>query len=326
MSKQNTQKIKLLKLYELLKQETDEQHPLTTKQIGEKLIDMGISCDRRTLSKDIDVLNDYGYEIMSMRIGHQKAYYVEDRSFDIAELKILIDAVHAANFITDKKSDNLIDKIASLSSSNRAEILKGNMVYFNSNKHTNESIYYNVDFLNNGIQEGKKVSFFYYDLDENAKKRYRKDKKRYVVDPVSLVYNNDNYYLMSYSEKYEDIVNYRVDRMEGVEVENSDICSEAIIKSDNVSNYTEQVFKMFTGETKEVVLQFDSSLINVIYDKFGEDTKMIRHDEQSFVITVKVQVSPVFFGWLFQFGGKMKLLSPESIRSEYKKLAAEVCE
>lgn len=154
---------------------------------------------------------------------------------------------------------------------------------------------------------------------------YRKDKERYVTDPMALVYNHDNYYLMTYSSKYDDIVNYRVDRMDSVEVEEEPVCSKTIIQTDNISSYTEQVFKMFGGPTKDVVLQFDSSLMGVIYDKFGEDTKMIRHNEGTCITTVKIQVSPVFFGWLFQLGNKMKILSPESLVREYRGLAEEVC-
>ena len=324
--KQNNQKIKLLKLYQLLKEETDEQHPLTTKEICGKIADMSITCDRRTLSKDMDMLNQYGYEIMSLRKSREKAYYIADRSFSIPELKILIDAVHAATFITEKKSDELINKIASLSSNNRAEILKGNRVCFNTRKHSNESIYYNVDFLNKAMLHYKKASFYYYDLNEHGQKRYRKNKDRYIVEPIALVYKEDNYYLMCFSSKYSNIASYRLDRMEGVEVENEEVSKEAIIRMDNVSEHTDQVFKMYGGESKNVSLQFDSSLIGSVYDKFGEDTKISAYNEDTFVSNVKIQISPVFFGWLFQFVDKMKVLSPESVVVEYKKLAKMVGE
>ena len=322
--RQNRQKIKLLKLYQLLKEETDEQHPLTTRTICSKIAGLGITCDRRTLSKDIELLNEYGYEIMSVREGREKAYYIEDRSFSIPELKILIDAVHAATFITENKSNELIDKIASLSSNNRAEILKGNMVYFNTIKHSNESIYYNVDRLNDALLHHKKVSFYYFDLDECGQKQYRKNKERYIVEPMALIYNKDNYYLMCFSSKYKNITNYRLDRMEAVDIVDEGVSAETIIQKDNVSNYTEQVFKMYGGPSRNVVLQFDRSLIGVIYGEFGEDTKMSPYNEDTFISNVKVQVSPVFFGWLFQFGEKMKLLSPESVVLEYKRQAEMV--
>lgn len=322
----NNQKIKLLKLHEILKEETDEQHPLTTRETCSRINDLGITCDRRTLSKDVELLNDYGYEIMSTMKGRQKAYYIEDRSFSTPELKILIDAVQAAAFITEKKSSELIDKIASLSSNKRAEVLKGNRVCFNTIKCSNESIFYNVGFINEALQDNKKASFYYFDLDENSEKQYRKNKERYIVEPMALIYKDDNYYLMCFSSKYDNIANYRVDRMDSVEVEDEKVSSKAIIEIDNVSNYTEQVFKMYGGPNKDVVIQFERSLIGVIYDKFGEGTRMVLHNEDSFISTVRVQVSPVFFGWLFQFGGKMKILSPESVLREFKEQARLVSE
>ncbi|NLJ91260.1 MAG: WYL domain-containing protein [Clostridiales bacterium] len=326
MSKANNQKIKLLLLYDMLKQETDEQHPLTTRALCAKLGELGITCDRRTLSNDIKLLNEYNYEVMSVMIGHEKAYYIEDRSFSVPELKILIDAVQAATFITEKKTNELIDKLASLSSNKRAEVLKGNMVCFNTIKHSNEFIFYNVGFLNEAIQQNKKASFYYFYLDENGQKQYRKNKERYIVDPVALIYNDDKYYLMCYSTKYDGITNYRIDRMEQVAVEEEEVSTKAIINTEKVSNYTEQVFKMYGGDLKDVVLQFDKKLIGVVYDKFGENTKMMVHNEETCITTVKIQVSPTFFGWLFQFGDRMKILSPESLIREYKSRAREICE
>ena len=197
MAQENWQKYKLLKLLELLRQETDEQHPLSTSQICSKLGEMGISCERRTLTKDIAVLNELGYEVMWNWVGKEKGYYIEDRSFSVPELKILIDAVQAASFVTEKKTAELIDKIAALGGSHKADILKSNMVCFNTRKHSNESIYYNVGFLEDAIQQQKKVIFYYYDLNENGEKVYRREHHHYVVEPIALVFNDDNYYLMN---------------------------------------------------------------------------------------------------------------------------------
>lgn len=321
MPQDNHRKIKLLKLLDMLRHETDEQHPLSTTQICSKLGNMGIVCDRRTLPRDIAALNDQGYEIMSMMIGHDKCYYVEDRNFSIPELKILIDAVQAASFITDKKTAELVDKIASLGGTHRAEILKSNMVCFNTRKHSNEHIYYNVDTLEHAIQNNKKVIFYYYNLDENGNRVYRRNHHHYVVEPVALVFNEDNYYLISYSARHEGTANYRVDRMEAVEVIEEDICEKAISLRNQVSEYTEQAFKMFGGKLEAVVLEFDRSLIGVVYDRFGEGTKMMTMPENKCVASVKVQISPVFWGWLFQFAGKMTILSPRTLVEQYRSRA-----
>lgn len=191
MPKDNKQKIKLLYLMEVLRQETDEQHPMSTNQICKRLGEQGISCERRTVGMDMKVLNDYGYEIMSKMVGHEKAYYIDDRSFSVPEIKILMDAVQAAKFITPGKSAALIEKLAALGGSHQAEILKGNIVCFDTRKHTNEMIFYSVQALEDAIREHKKASFLYFDLNEKREKVYRRNGERYIVDPMSLVYNED---------------------------------------------------------------------------------------------------------------------------------------
>lgn len=326
MAQDNCQKIKLLKLYELLRQETDEQNPMTTMTIIERLGKMGISCERRTLAKDMEVLNDQGYEVMWCWVGKEKGYYVVDRSFSVPELKILIDAVQASSFITDKKTAEMIKKIADLGGSHRADILRGNMVSFNTRKHSNESIYYNVDYLEDAILQQKKVIFRYFDLNEHGEKVYRRDGHHYVVEPIGLVFYEDNYYLMIYSSRHGNTANYRVDRMDAVEIIDEPVTEIALELRESIGSYTEQAFKMYGGEAVDITIQFDQKLIGVVYDKFGEDTKMIRLNADSCVATVKVRVSPTFWGWIFQFGKQMKITSPENMIEEYKNKAAMLIE
>lgn len=326
MAQEFSQKIKLLKLMELLRQDSDEQHPLLAYQICQRLEDQGISCDRRTLSRDLKVLDQYGYEVMSTMVSHEKAYYVEDRSFSIPEIKILIDAVQAASFITDKKTAELIEKLADLGGSHRADILKSNIVNFNTRKHRNESIYYSVGFLEDAIEQNKKVIFRYFDLDENGEKVYRRDGHHYVVEPIALVFNEDNYYLVSYSSRHDSTANYRVDRMDAVEIIDDDICEKALAYREDIAGYTEQTFKMYSGQVEDVMLQFDNALIGSVYDKFGEEIKMLRVNDEKCATSVKVRISPTFWGWLFQFGKKMEILSPATVADEYKKIIAEMQE
>ena len=311
---------------ELFRQETDEDHPMLASVVCEKLAARGVPCDRRTLSRDIKVLNDNGYEVMSTMVGHEKAYYVEDRSFAVPELKVLIDAVQAASFITEKKTAELIGKIAALGGSNRAAILQSNMVCFNTRKHSNESIYYNVGFLEEAIQQNKKVVFLYHDIDENGEKVYRRGGHHYVVEPIALVFNEDNYYLVSYSSRHGSTANYRVDRMTDVKVIEEDITDVAMSLREDVSEYTEQAFKMYGGDPVDIVIEYDEKLIGVVYDKFGEGTKMMRSSDDKIIATVKVRISPTFWGWLFQFGKQMRILSPDSVKQEYKKQVAVLTE
>ena len=320
MQKENCQKIKLLKLYELLQQETDEQTPLTTMSIITRLGEMGISCDRRTLSKDIAVLNQQGFEVMSCWIGKEKGYYIEDRSFSLPELKILIDAVQAASFITHRKTGELIDKIANLGGNHKAAILKENMVYFNTRKHSNENIYYNIDALENALQHQKKIIFRYYDLDATGKKAYRRNGHHYVVEPVALVFNEDNYYLIAYSARHDSTANYRVDRMVSVEMIDQYISQKAVDLRLSVGKFTEQTIKMFGGAEEDVVLEFERKTVGSIYDRFGEGTKMLPSAEGKYIARVRVQLSPTFWGWLFQFGKQVKLLAPDHVVQKYRQM------
>ena len=324
MARDNYRKVKLIKLLELLRQHTDEQHPMTTNQICAAMDTMGIPCDRRIVTQDVVALNELGYEIMATMIGHEKAYFVEDRNFSVPELKILIDAVHASSFITEKKSQELIEKLADLAGSHRAEVLKRNMVCFNSRKHSNEKILYTIDTIEEAIQTQKKIIFLYFDLDEKGERVYRRDGHHYVVEPVALVFNEDNYYMTCYSSRHDSTSNYRVDRMDGVKIIEEPCCEKAVALRDEVAAYTEQAFKMFSGQLEDVVLEFDRSVIGAVYDKFGEGVNMMASGENRVIATVKVRVSPTFWGWLFQFGKQMQVISPSHIVEEYRQKIAEL--
>ena len=319
MAKDNCQKIKLLKLIEILQQESDEQHPLRATEICTRLLSLGITCDRRTLTKDVTLLNEQGFDVATTMVGHEKCYYIEDRSFSISELKILIDAVQASNFITEEKTAKMVEKIAGRGGSRRAEILKSNLVCFNTRKHSNESIYDNIAQLEEALQIGKKVIFRYFDLDEHGEKVYRRGGHHYVLEPVAIVFNEDNYYLVSYSAKHDNTANYRVDRMNDVEIIDEPLSEQALALRKNVSDYTEQVFKMYGGPEENITIQFSNKLIGAVYDKFGESIKMIPIGTDECAATVKVQISATFWGWLFQFGKQMKVISPQSVIEEYKK-------
>ncbi len=310
----------------LLQQETDELHPLSTNEICNRLSATGISYERRTLAKDIVLLNEQGFEVMWCRVGKEKGYYIADRSFSMPELKILIDAVQAANFITENKSVELIKKIAALGGSHQADILRSNLVCFNTRKHTNETIYYSAGYLEDAIRQKNKVLFRYFDLNEHGEKVYRREGHRYVVEPVALVFHENNYYILVYSAKHDSTANYRIDRMDSVEIIDESVSQRALALRNEVAGYTERVFKMYGGQPVDIVIEFDDKLIGVVYDKFGESTKMIRTHEHMCVATVKVQISPTFWGWLFQFGKHIRILSPAGLVDEQKTMIRKLIE
>ena len=320
MSEENHQKIKLLKIMEILRQETDEEHLMTKAELSSRLVAMNISCNTRSLSRDVKLLNEQGYEIMETLVGHEKAYYVCDRSFSVPELKILIDAVQAASFVTDKKAAELIEKIAVLGGSHKAAILRSNIVKFNTRKHTNETIYYTVGFIEDAIQRNKKIIFRYFDLDENGQKVYRREGHHYVVEPVALVFNEDNYYLIVFSEKHDGTANYRVDRIDGVEIIDEPISDKARSLRRKVARYTEEAFKMFNGPQENVTLRFANKLIGPVLDKFGEGTKMTRVDDHTVEATVQVRIAPTFWGWLFQFGKEMVIEEPVELQQTFEQM------
>ena len=324
MSEPTHKKLRVVKLLEILQQDTDSEHPVATNSLLQRLADLSYTADRRTVARDIEILNAQGYEVMQVKDGKQNAYYIEGRSFSLPELKILIDAVQAASFITDKKSNDLIKKIAALGGSHQAEILTGSLVHFNTRKHTNEHIYYNVEILEQAVRDKLKATFRYFDLDEKLNKVYRKDGAVYKTEPIALVFNNDNYYLMTYDPSADNNVrNYRIDRMDSVEILNEKICKEAKAKIRTVSRYTEQVFRMYGGRTEKVTLQFDKKLMGAVYDKFGEKTK-IRKKGEEYNASVEVQISPTFWSWLMTFKGNMIISEPQELANEYQAWLSEL--
>lgn len=326
MANNGVLKMKMLALWEILRQDSDAEHPLSTNELCRKLNEKGIPCERKSVPTDMAQFKDYGFEVESKKIGRERVYYIEDRQFSVPELKILIDAVQAATFITPKKSAELVEKLAALGGSHRAEILRSNIVHFNTRKHTNESIFYSVNELEQALIQKRQASFLYFDLNEKHERVYRKEQKRYIVDPIALVFLSDNYYLMCYSTKYEQIVSYRVDRMENVTVLETPACLQAQLPEQQIAAFTEQTFKMFGGETEEVTLRFSDELIGTVYDKFGEDTQMYRVDENSCGAKVTVQVSPTFWGWVFQFRGELEIVEPQELIDTYKALLENAVE
>ena len=312
MLAQNATRIKLLKIWELLCQETDEEHPMESTAIIEKLNDMGIPCNRKTLYSDIQVLCDCGYEVLHQR-GRKNSYYVLDRSFDLPELHILLDAVQAASFITEKKSAELIEKIASLAGSRSGEVLKRNIVAFNTTKNTNESIYYSVNEITLAITQGRKLSFTYFDYDGAHQRVYRKDGQIYKVNPFATVFSNDNYYLICYDDKHNDMMHYRVDRMDQVTMLSDKSLPLPKGSRFNVKKHKKQLFGMFIGEEEKVKFEVDKTLLDVVYDKFGRDIKFSAKDDNTYVFSADIQVSPIFYGWCCAFGDKLKVVSPDNV-------------
>ena len=331
MNTENSRKIKLLKIWEILCQETDEKHPMSTKTIIAKLKEQGIEVDRKILYTDIDLLNANGYEIMCNR-AQSNNYYVMDRSFDTVEVRILMDAIQAAAFVTEKKTEVLLDKVASLAGSKRGEVLKIKITKFSTVKSANENIYYTIDTIVEAKEENKKISFNYFDYGLKREKIFRKDKnnpsvdKIYVVNPVETVYNNDQYYLICYDDKHKNFTNYRIDRMDNVKVLDEEISYYEWLNGKDISKYKRQQFSMYSGEVRNVTFLIDKGLIDVIYDKFGSQINISEDSSGMLKCTAEVQVGAMFIAWLCSFGKRLKVVSPPTVINKVKEHLSDTIE
>ena len=318
-------RIRPLKIWEILQRETDEDHPIGTEELRAKLLECGIEAHRTTIYDDIKLLNECGYEIMSRR-GRSNQYYVMDRSFSNPEIHILLDAVQAASFITEKKTAELVDKIAQLAGSQKGIVLKSNIVQFNTTKSSNESIYYNVNEIVNAISGNRKIIFLYFDYDTNHNRVYRRDGHHYVVSPFATVFADGHYYLIIYDKRYNKMTNYRIDRMDKVETieELADTPPDEL--AFDIANYKKSLFGMFAGKTTSVTIEADRKLIDTVFDLFGEKTKILSDGDETIRFTADVQISPLFFGWCCSFGDKLRILGPDNVieqLKEYTKLIEE---
>lgn len=314
MKQENAYKIKLVKILEILRQDSDEDNYIETSEILSKLAAMGIVCDRRTLATDIEVLNSYGYEVLSEKSpGKPNRYCVIDRSFDVPELRILMDAVQASRFITPKKTEVLIDKIANLGGSHRSELLKSNVVKFNTTKGTNENIFYSINEINTAIEKGYKVSFEYFDFDINHNRVYRREGKRYFVNPLATIFDDDNYYLICYYAKHEDVVHYRIDRMDHVEM----VCDQPKepFKGDSfdLKHHKRTLFGMFQGNEVQVEFRVHKTLLDTVFDVFGDTIELNDEGNDYVGFRAAVQQSTVFYGWCLSFGDKIQVIGPNEV-------------
>ena len=312
----NKVKNRILYLKEILEKYTDDEHPLTTNQIIQLLEkDYSLTVHRTTIPKDIAMLVSYGMDIVTIK-STQTKYFLGERSFEIPELTLLIDAVMASKFITTSKSERLIEKLNGLTSIHASKKLKRNMYVTDRIKPENEHIYYIVDVINEAINRNKQIAFQYYEYSGLKKKVLRHKGEVYKISPYHLVWNGDFYYVVGFSDKHSKIVSFRVDRIASAPILLQEKAAQVPMDFD-LAKYTKEFFAMFDGETVTVDLRCDNSLMKIIIDKFGEDVTVLAYDMTSFRLIVDVSVSPTFYGWLFGFGGKIQILGPKHVKEEY---------
>lgn len=318
MAKSENQKQKLLALLDILRKNTDDEHGITMAQILDELEAQGVKAERKAIYADIDILTDYGYEIEGNKKGRTYYYSLISRDFELPELKLLVDAVQASKFISQKRSNELIKKIESRASRYQAAELQRQVYVANRVKTNYDSVYYNVDNLNQAINHNSKIEFDYYEWTLNKEMKIRKNGHKTDISPWALMWDDENYYMVAFDGENHCIKHYRVDKMRKIKCLNLPRDGKDKFKEFDMALYAKKVFSMFTGDEQNVKIQFDNQLIGVVIDKFGQDIMIVPKDENTFTINVKVSVSNMFFGWIMGLGEGAKILAPETVVEKFK--------
>ena len=304
-------KLRPIYLIDILKERTDEDHYLTTSQLCAILKnEYGIETHRTTIKSDIEMLQQAGIGIQAVR-STQNQYNFIERDFDTAELKLLIDAVQSAKFMTKTKSDQLVTKLTALAGVNKARELKRNLVV--RNKLENEQILMIVDAINDAINQRRKIRFQKVEYNVKKERVLHHGGETYTFSPYSLVWDGDFYYVVGFSEKYQSVGSHRVDRI----YQRPEIIEDAIVPPPlgfDVNKYINTTFRMYNAPRREVELVCDNGLMDAIIDR---DVETYACDQQNFRVIAEVAIGKVFFNWIFGFEGKVKIKAPEDVRQKY---------
>ena len=323
MPKSDNQKLKIFYILDYLERNSGPDHPVRASELISMLENKhNILCERKTVYSDIAALQDYGVDIVSLP-GKNGGYYIASRNFELPELKLLIDAVQSSRFLTEKKSRELIEKLCNQCNEHDARLMRRDVVVSGRVKSMNETIYYNVDAIQDAIGQNKQIAFRYFDWGMDGKRKYRE--KDYQASPYGLCQDNENCYLLAFSDRH-GITSYRVDRMSDIHTlaDNRIPCPELTGKA--LTAHANRLFQMYSGDATDVKLRFHKSLVNVVIDRFGRDILLIPDGDEHFVFTVNVAVSPMFLSWVIGFGSKAKILFPQSVIDQCWQMCREAME
>lgn len=325
MAKNPNQKLKILYIAKLFYEMSDEQHPVEMSKIISYLSEKGIQAERKSIYDDIEALRTIGMDIELSR-GKIPGYFIGNRLFELPELKLLVDTVQSSKFITQKKSLTLIKKIESLTSRDNAIGLQRQVFVINRIKTMNESIYYNVDSINDALMNNVKINFRYFEWNAEKQKQFHRGGNIYTVSPISLCWDDENYYLIAFDDAVKEIRHYRVDRM--LEIEKSTQTRDEKARSENFDTaiYSKKLFGMYNGKEEQITFLCDNSVAGVIVDRFGKDVLFMKSGTDKFKFSAKIAVSPLFLSWVISFGKKIQVISPDSVIKDLRKLINENAE
>ena len=322
MSQTANYKRKLLILARLLLERSDEEHPVSRQEMQEELARWDLSAERKSIYDDMEQLRELGLDVQSRR-GRGGGWYIGERDFELAELKLLVDAVQSSRFLTKRKSDALIRKLEGLASVHQARQLQRQVYVDRRIKTMNESIFYNVDKLHGAIAANRVITFRYFEYNARRERVFRRDGARYKLTPFGLIWDSENYYLAGWDELHKELRHYRVDKMTDISVTGMKGASRGDWTAEG---YARKHFGMFSGTPCRLKLRCENRLAGVVIDRFGLEVSLVPDGEGRFTAALDVVVSPPLWGWLFGLGAGVEVLSPdwavEDFQSHLERVAA----
>lgn len=311
------QKIKILYLMRIFLEQTDEEHPMSVKELIAYLNSLGISAERKTVYDDIETLRNFGMDILNRR-EHPAGFYLASREFELPELRLLVDAVQSSRCITNGKSRQLIRKLESLASVYESRQLRRQGFAENRIRTINENVYYSIDMIQRALTEDRQISFQYCEWTVEKKLRPENEGERYSVSPWGLVWQNEEYYLITYDEKCGRVKQYQVDKLQQIRIEKEVRRGREFFENYDIGELTSRTFGMFGGREVTICLEAHNRLVGVVLDRFGRDIMIHRKDPEHFKTLVRVNISDQFFGWIASLGPDTVIASPDEVRDKYR--------
>ena len=320
MSRGSNQKFKFTYLMEIMLEKTDDDHALTMSQIMDELERYDVTAERKSIYADFaDMTERFGIEIIKEQRGRETYYHVGSREFELAEVKLLVDAIQSSKFITQTKSRELITKLKKFVSEYQGKTLQRQVFIDDRVKTMNESVFYNVDEVYNAINTNKKIRFKYYKWDINKKLVPRKNGDWFILSPWGLTWMDENYYMIAYDDWDGNVKSYRIDKMMRITITDEERTGNDAFKAYDMAKLSKSTFGMYGGPKKRVTIQFENSMCGVFLDRFGkEDISFLPVDDTHNEFSVEVNVSPQFFAWIFGLGTKVKVVGPDDVVKELK--------
>lgn len=314
-------KDRTLYILKYLWENADEEHPASTADILAALAEEGINVNRRTIASDIEQLQEFGMDVIRVKSSPNK-YFIGTRVLELPELKLLVDAVEASRFITAKKNRELVAKLCSLTSTHEAASLNRHLYVDGRVKSDNTALYYTVDLIHQAINSSRRIRFRYIEYTAEKRKVHKHNGYVYEFSPYALLWHNDCYYVLGYSEKHNKITKFRVDRIDSAMMTDK----TAVRKPSGFDpvEYLKNIFSMYDGAMQSVRLKCDADMMKSVIDRFGPDVSTHTAKDGRFFADVRASVSPTFFGWVFGFGGKIRIVQPKNIVDDYLKAAKKV--